>query len=78
MRCWATSVSTVGTPEMSMTRPLGLRRLSLGHESFAVLYPLALLGVASYPLLFVGPQLRSTLPSRRPRGPTLCVPLRSL
>ena len=31
-------------------RPLGLRRQSLGHESFAVFGPLALLGAASYPL----------------------------
>jgi len=28
--------------------------------------------------LFVGPQLRSPLPSRQPRGPTLCGSLRSL
>ena len=57
-------------------RPPDLRRLSLGHESFAIIGSLALLGAASIRFLFVGPQLRSTLPSRRPRGPTLCASLR--
>src|SRR6201989_1504160 len=31
-------------------RPLDLRRRSLGHESFAVIRPLALLDAASYPV----------------------------
>jgi hypothetical protein len=37
-------------PSAFAARPPDLRRLSLGHESFAVICPLALLGSASYPV----------------------------
>jgi hypothetical protein len=59
-------------------RPPDLRRLALVTTA---LRPLARSPCSAPPhirFLFVSPQLRSPLPSRQPRGPTLCGSLRSL
>jgi hypothetical protein len=70
--------------EISPGKNIGLRCATagstsprLGHESFAVIGPLALLGTASYPVSVRQPAARYPLPSRRPRGSTLCGSLRS-
>jgi hypothetical protein len=59
-------------------RPPRLRRPGFGHKSFAVIGPLAFPASSRTRFLFIGPQFRSPLPARRPRGPTLCGSLRSL
>src|SRR5437867_11943184 len=58
--------------------PPDLRRLTFGHESFAVIGPLALVGVAFYPVSVR--RSAGSFPaafSVRPRGPRLAVPLGS-
>ena len=50
----------------------------LGHNSFAVIARSPCSAPPPIRFLFIGPRLRSPLPSRRPRRPTLCGSLRSL
>ena len=50
----------------------------LGHKSFAVSCPLALVGNAFYPVLVIGPQFRSTLPPHTWSPSCSCVSLHSL
>src|SRR5207237_5186655 len=59
-------------------RPPDLRRLALVTRASRLRARSPCSAPPSIRFLFVGPQLRSPLPSRRPRGPTLCGSLRSL
>jgi len=58
-------------------RPPDLRRLALVPRASRFLARSPCSAPPRIRFLFVGPQLRSPLPSRRPRGPTLCGSLRS-
>jgi len=58
-------------------RPPDLRRLALITRASRSLARSPCSAPPRIRFLFVGPQLRSPLPSRRPRGPTLCGSLRS-
>src|SRR6202035_1660811 len=59
-------------------RPPDLRRLALVTTASRSTARSPRSAPPSIRFLFVGPQLRSTLPSRQPRGPALCASLRSL
>jgi hypothetical protein len=59
-------------------RPPDLRRLILDHKSFAELRPLALIAPPCIRFLFIGPQLRSTLPPHGRSPFRSCASLRSL
>jgi hypothetical protein len=59
-------------------RPPDLRRLALVTRASRLLARSPCSAPPSIRFLFVGPQLRSPLPSRQPHGPTLCGSLRSL
>jgi len=59
-------------------RPPDLRRLALVTTASRPFARSPCQAPPSIRFLFVGPQLRFPLPSRRPHGPTLCGSLRSL
>ena len=59
-------------------RPPDLRCLALVTRASRSIARLPYAAPPSIRFLFVGPQLRFPLPSRQPRGPTLCGSLRSL
>src|ERR1700692_5075089 len=59
-------------------RPPDLRRLHLVTRASRLRARSPCSAPPSIRFLFVGPQLRPPLPSRRPHGPTLCGSLRSL